>query len=140
MHLSMHNWMRAEPIEVTIARLAKYGYESIEIGGEPKRYDTKEVKGYLDEYGIRCWGAVTLMFEGLHLPSPDEAVRAHSVQYVKDCITMVKELEGYEMTIVHGTVGKINPDGTPEEEWQWAVEECPWVRAWLSPGRCWPET
>ncbi len=32
MHLSMHNWMRAEPIEVTIRRLAKYGYESIEIG------------------------------------------------------------------------------------------------------------
>ena len=23
MHLSMHNWMRAEPIETTIARLAK---------------------------------------------------------------------------------------------------------------------
>jgi hypothetical protein len=31
MHRSMHNWMRAEPIEVTVARLAKYGYESIEI-------------------------------------------------------------------------------------------------------------
>ena len=40
MHLSMHNWMRAEPIEVTIARLAKYGYESIEISGEPEKYDT----------------------------------------------------------------------------------------------------
>ncbi len=35
MHLSMHNWMRAEPIDVTIRRLAKYGYESIEISGEP---------------------------------------------------------------------------------------------------------
>ena len=29
MHLSMHKWMRAEPIETTIRRLAKYGYESI---------------------------------------------------------------------------------------------------------------
>jgi hypothetical protein len=29
----MHNWMRAEPIEVTVRRLAKYGYESIEISG-----------------------------------------------------------------------------------------------------------
>ena len=46
MHLSMHNWMRAEPIEVTIRRLAKYGYSSIEIGGEPDKYDTKEVRGY----------------------------------------------------------------------------------------------
>lgn len=36
MHLSMHNWMRAEPLETTIARLAKYGYKSIEISGEPE--------------------------------------------------------------------------------------------------------
>ena len=44
----MHNWMRAEPIETTIARLAKYGYKSIEISGEPDIYDSKEVKALLD--------------------------------------------------------------------------------------------
>lgn len=130
MHLSMHNWMRAEAIDVTIARLAKYGYESIEIGGEPDRYDTKEVKKILDEHGIRCWGAVTLMFEGLHLPSPDQAVREHTVQYVKDCITMVKELEGEIITIVPGTVGKVNSDATPEEEWAYAVEGMKEIDAW----------
>jgi sugar phosphate isomerase/epimerase len=123
----MHNWMRAEPIDVTIRRLAKFGYESIEISGEPYTYDTKEVRKSLNENGIRCWGSVTLMLEDRNLVAKDEAQRAKSVQYVKDCITMVKELEGYEMTIVPATVGKINPDGTPEEEWQWAVaslKEC----------------
>ena len=122
MHLSMHNWMRAEPIDVTIRRLAKYGYESIEISGEPYQYDTKEVRKSLKENGIRCWGSVTLMLEERNLVAKDEAQRAKSVQYTKDCITMVKELEGYEMTIVPATVGKISPDGTPEEEWQWAVD------------------
>jgi hypothetical protein len=57
----MHNWMRAEPIEVTIRRLAKYGYESIEISGEPEQWDTRQVRKLLDDYGLRCWGAVTLM-------------------------------------------------------------------------------
>ena len=52
MHLSMHNWMRAEPIETTIARLAKYGYKSIEISGEPDIYDSKEVKVLLDVNAI----------------------------------------------------------------------------------------
>ena len=122
MHLSMHNWMRAEPIEVTVARLAKYGYESIEISGEPYTYDTKEVRKVLQEHGIRCWGAVTLMLEDRNLVAKDEAQRAKSVQYTKDCVTMVKELDGYEMTIVPATVGKISPDGTPEEEWEWAVD------------------
>jgi D-psicose/D-tagatose/L-ribulose 3-epimerase len=41
---------------------------------------------------------------------------------VKDTITMVKELGGEEITIVPGTVGKLVADGSPEEEWQWAIE------------------
>ena len=83
MHLSMHNWMRAEPIEVTVARLAKYGYESIEISGEPYTYDTKVVRQVLKDNGIRCWGAVTLMLEDRNLVAKDEAQRAKSVQYTK---------------------------------------------------------
>lgn len=122
MHLSMHNWMRAEPLEVTVRRLAKYGYESIEISGEPDKYNTKDVRKLLKEHGLRCWGSVTLMFPGLNLPSKDEAIRAKTVKYVKDCITMVKELDGVEITIVPGTVGKVNADSTPEKEWAWAVE------------------
>lgn len=122
MHLSMHNWMRAEPLEVTIRRLAKYGYESIEISGEPEKYNTKEVRKLLREHNLRCWGAVTLMFPGLCFPAKEQATREKTVKYVKDCITMVKELDGEEITIVPGTVGKVNPDSTPEHEWQWAVE------------------
>ena len=122
MHLSMHNWMRAEPPEVTIRRLAKYGYESIEISGEPEIYNIKDLRQILKDTGIRCWGAVTLMLGERNLLAKDEGARARSVQYTKDCVKLVKELDGYELTIVPGTVGKIVPDATPEEEWQWAVE------------------
>ena len=122
MHLSMHNWMRAESLEKTLARLKQFGYESLEISGEPKLYDTAEVRELLRRYGIRCWGAVTLMMEGRSLIAKNEAERASSVQYVKDCITMVKELDGHEMSVVPGTVGKVDPDSTPENEWRWAVE------------------
>lgn len=44
MHLSTHNWMRAEPLAVTLKRIKKYGYESIEISGEPAQYDVKETR------------------------------------------------------------------------------------------------
>ena len=122
MHLSMHNWMRAEPIEVTIRRLARYGYKSIEISGEPDVFETKELRKQLADSGIACWGAVSLMFEGRDLIHADEAVRATSIKYLKDCITMVKELDGYEMTIVPSQVGKVAAMDTPEQEWAWAVE------------------
>jgi D-psicose/D-tagatose/L-ribulose 3-epimerase len=122
MHVAMHNWMRAEPIEVTIARLGKSGYDAIEISGEPERYDTKHVRGLLKEHGLKCWGSVTLMLAERDLLAKDEKQRADSVKYVKDTITMVKELEGQEITIVPSTVGKVKPQGAPDEEWQWAVE------------------
>ncbi len=122
MHLSMHNWMRAEPIDVTIRRLARYGYKSIEISGEPDVFDTKELRKQLADNGIACWGAVSLMFEGRDLIHADETVRATSITYLKECITMVKELDGYEMTIVPSQVGKVAAMDTPEREWAWAVE------------------
>ena len=117
--------MRAEPIETTIARLAKYGYKSIEISGEPEQFGlngSKDTKALLEKYDLKCWGSVTLMLGERNLVAADSAKRAMSVKYVKDCITMVKELDGYEMTIVPATVGKVVADATAEEEWKWAVE------------------
>ena len=113
MFLSMHNWMRAEKIGITIRRLAQCGYDAIEIEGEPEKYDTKEVRNLLKENGIYCFGSVSLMFEGRDLINADEAVRASTVKYLKDCVTMVQEMEGREMTIVPSQVGKVNAMDTP---------------------------
>lgn len=118
----MHNWMRAEPIEVTIRRLAKYGYESIEIGGEPDKYDTKDLRRTLKENGIRCWGSISLMFTGLDLIQADENGRANTIDYLKKCVTMVKELEGQVMSIVPSEVGKVRAQADEKTEWNWAVE------------------
>ena len=40
MKVAMHNWMRAEPVETTIRRLAKFGYDGIEIS-----YDSVDANG-----------------------------------------------------------------------------------------------
>lgn len=122
MELSIHNWMRAETIETTIRRASSLGYTKLEIAGSPEHYDTKEVRKLLKEHGLTCWGSVTLMLEDRNLLAKDEAQRAKSVQYVKDVAQMVKELDGHMISVVPGTVGKIVPDGRPEEEWQWAVD------------------
>ena len=122
MHLSTHNWMRAEPLEVTLKRIKRFGYESIEISGEPEQYKTAETRKLLKEHGIRCWGAVTLMLGERNLAAKDQGQRERSVKYVKDVLTMVSELDGEIITLVPGTVGKVVPDGSPEEEWKWLVD------------------
>lgn len=119
---SMHNWMRPEPIETTLERLHRFGYDSIEISGEPARYDTDEVRALLDKYELECWGTVTMMFEGRDLLHPDKSVRGSTISYMKDCITMGRKLGGKMFCIVPSTVGKVKPLAAPAEEWNWAVE------------------
>lgn len=122
MELAIHNWMRAETIETTIRRVSSLGYTKLEIAGSPEHYDTKEVRKLLKDHGLTCWGSVTLMLGDRNLLARNEAQRASSVQYVKDVVKMVKELDGHMVSVVPGTVGKMVPDGRPEEEWKWAVE------------------
>jgi sugar phosphate isomerase/epimerase len=122
MELAIHNWMRAETIETTIRRVSSLGYTKFEIAGSPEHYDTKEVRKLLKEHNLSCWGSVTLMLGERNLLARNEAQRASSVQYVKDVVKMVKELDGHMVSVVPGTVGKMVPDGRPEEEWKWAVD------------------
>jgi sugar phosphate isomerase/epimerase len=122
MKVSMHNWMRPEPIQATIERLARLGYDGLEISGEPQGFDTEQVRSLLDERGLECWGAVTLMTGGRDLLHEDPYVRLGSVQYVKDCLSFVAALDGKIVTVVPSTVGKIVPMASPEDEWRWAVE------------------
>jgi sugar phosphate isomerase/epimerase len=119
---SMHNWMRPEPVETTLERLHRLGYDSIEISGEPARYNTDEVRALMDKYEIECWGAVTLMTEGRDLIHPDKYIRMGTIAYMKDCIRMAKALRGKMFCIVPSTVFKVKPLATPAEEWKWVVE------------------
>ena len=133
MHLSTHNWMRAEPLEVTLRRIKRLGYESIELSGEPAQYPTKTTRALLKQHGIRCWGSVTLMLGQRNLAAKDEAQRRASVDYVKSVVTMVAELEGSEISIVPATVGKIVPDATPDQEWRWVVDGLREIQAHAAP-------
>src|SRR5207248_5590708 len=83
--------------------------------------DTGEVRRLLDRHGLTCWGAVTLMTEGRDLIHPDRYVRLGSLAYLRDCLSMVRELGGEMLCVVPSTVGKTVPLASPEEEWGWAV-------------------
>jgi D-psicose/D-tagatose/L-ribulose 3-epimerase len=136
MKVAMHNWMRAEPVETTIRRLAKYGYDGIEISYDsvelaPGAPGTAAVRKMLDENGVECVGSISLMFAGRDLIHSDAAVRESSVEYLKNCVTMIKELRGDgggNMSIVPSEVGKVKEMASPEQEWAWAVEGLKAVR------------
>jgi D-psicose/D-tagatose/L-ribulose 3-epimerase len=120
--MSSHNWMRPEPLEVTLERLSRLGYDSLEIMGEPAKYEPKETRALFKKYKLACWGTVTIMLQSRDLIHGDKYIRIGSIEYVKDCVTLSKELGGEIITIVPSEVGKIAPMSDPETEWAWAVE------------------
>ncbi len=122
MKFAMHNWMRPEPIETTLERLSRFGYDGIEISGEPARYNPTEVRRLLDKYQLECWGGVTIMTAGRDLVHADKYVRVGTIAYMKDCVRMIKKLGGHFFCVVPSTVGKVKPLASPAQEWKWVVE------------------
>jgi D-psicose/D-tagatose/L-ribulose 3-epimerase len=122
MRVVMHNWMRPEPIEHTIKRLATLGYDGIQIMGEPRKYDVKEVRKLLTKNKLECWGTVTIMTKGRDLIHGDPYYREMSQQYIVECIDMVQALGGNIITIVPSEVGKVVAMADADTEWGWAVE------------------
>jgi D-psicose/D-tagatose/L-ribulose 3-epimerase len=122
MKLGMHNWMRTEAIEVTLKRLARFGFQGLEIVGEPVHYDVAQVRALLQQYNIECWGAATFMTPGRDLIHEDAYVRYGTVKYMKDCVDLAAGLGGQILCIVPSTMGKVEPMASFQEEWRWAIE------------------
>jgi D-psicose/D-tagatose/L-ribulose 3-epimerase len=116
--VAMMNWMRPEPVETTIARLASAGYDAIELSGEP--YDPDRVRALLDEHGLACWGTATIMKDGRDLVHPDADVRRATLEYVKETTALAARLGGKIVTVTPA-VGKLEPAASPADERRWAV-------------------
>src|SRR5260370_33998545 len=125
--LAMHNWMRPEPIETTLARLARFGYDGIEISGEPATYDAGEVKELLAKHNLKCWGSVTLMANGRDLIHEDHYVRLGSIPYAQACPSLAAKLGGKNVTLIPSPVGKTASIASVEQEGKWGgggIKEC----------------
>ncbi|MFE7976065.1 sugar phosphate isomerase/epimerase family protein [Streptomyces shenzhenensis] len=121
MKIAVHNWLRPEPLDVSIERLARLGYDGLEITSKPATTDIPRVKKLLADNGVESPGALAFMAGGLDLFSDEPFVRAGSLDYLKRTIDLVAELGGYFVT-VPCTVGKVVPTASEEDEWRWYVE------------------
>ncbi len=54
MKYAINNWVyNDEPLRATFTRLAKYGYDGVELKGEIGNYDVDEVKALCSEFGLK---------------------------------------------------------------------------------------
>jgi len=103
--ISLASFRKIEPIESTLSKLARQGYDAVEMFGEPKEVDIQKLRDVLGMYGMPVCG-ITGMWgrssgEGWKrkILSSDQALVQSSIEYVHDCVKLCNLLDGEEMNI-----------------------------------------
>jgi D-psicose/D-tagatose/L-ribulose 3-epimerase len=120
------NWIFGkEPLNTTLERLARYGYDGIELSAEPSLYELQEVKRLVRDHGLAVLGltpSADWPTETRDLTNPDPNKRARAVDYCKSCVDMAAELNAAYAGVLPTPSGRFFGLGSYADEWQWAVE------------------
>jgi sugar phosphate isomerase/epimerase len=103
--ITLASFRKIEPIEDTLAKLAKQGYDAMEMFGEPSEVDARKVLDSLKSYSLSVcgvtgmWGSISSDGWKRRLLSSDPVITQASEQYVIDCLKMCNILGGHEMNV-----------------------------------------
>lgn len=111
-----------EDIEVGIKRLAKFGYDGVDIVGEPEQYDVKKIKCLLEENKIEASSICAVFNEERDFVASDPEIRKNAVKYVKECVDFAAGIGAKSISIQASACMKTCAQASEEEEWKWAVE------------------
>ncbi len=134
MRYAVSNWIYAdEPLEVTFQRLARFGYDGIELKGEPDQYDAEQVRSLADEHGLEVtsvlgWSLASI--PGRDLASPDEGARAEAVEYASACVDLAEAVGAPIVVVIPAAAGRAAPVGSPSDPGDWkAAYRAEWAHA-----------
>ena len=111
-----------EDVERSTERLARLGYDAMEVEGEPERHDPKRVKKAADDAGLRVSSVCPNFTPNRDLSHPDPNLRAQAQEYLRSLAEFAAEV-GAPLFIVAPTAYlRVKPVADPRDEWRWAVE------------------
>lgn len=112
----------SEDISKSIDRVARFGYDAIEVIGEPVELDSKRIKKLADDAGIAVSSVCSLYTPDRDLSHSDPDIRKEAIQYVKDVASFAAEMEAPTIIVHPCANGRTERLATEEDEQKWAVE------------------
>jgi sugar phosphate isomerase/epimerase len=112
-----------EPLEQSFERVARYGYDCIELLGDPGTFgDIGQIDELQRKYEVSVRSICMIYTSQTDLVSSDPSIREHTRAYIRDMIDRASEA-GVEIIPITPTANmKIRPEAELEEEWRWARE------------------
>ncbi|MHA1377546.1 MAG: sugar phosphate isomerase/epimerase family protein [Candidatus Helarchaeota archaeon] len=128
MKYAISNWIYGEePLKKAFERLAKFGYDGIEIKGEPEKYEIRELKDLMHSYNIKTASVCGMWPWDPHdhmktrdLANPDLKVRELGIKYAEKALEFGNKLGANCFICVVGGCGKTKK--LHEKEWEYGVE------------------
>ena len=111
-----------EPIEKSIARVARFGYDGIELLGEPDLFDTKLINKCCDSEGIAVSSICSIFTADRDMIHPDIKIRNQAIDYVKSVLDFAAATGAEKVIISTTACNKTAPLVDLEQETAWAVE------------------
>lgn len=112
-----------EDISDSIKRVARFGYDAIELVGEPDNFDGAAIRRQAADAGIGVSSICSIYTgEGRDLTNKSASNRQKAVDYSKRVADFAAASGAPIMIVAPSPVGKMAPESAPEQEWQWAVE------------------
>ena len=136
MDYSISNWIYGdEPLQETFERLKRYGYDGVELMGEPCLYRVAEIQELCQEFGLRVLsiaGIYPWPTEERDLANPAPEIRERAVKYLRECIDLAVDVGAPLIIVIPSAVAKTAPVGqfdtedawveATKQEWAYAVE------------------
>ena len=105
-----------------VKRLNKFGYDGIELVGEPSWYNFNEVNKLNEEYNIKVNSICSIFTSERDLINPEKLMRIKAIDYCKQIADMGAEIQSTTMIVAPSPVGKIESIKSEEEEMKYAIE------------------
>lgn len=119
-------------VEDAIQHAAKTGYDAIEIAPftiaqyvhDVPASRRQEIREAAARAGIAISGIhwVLVKAEGMHMTSPDAAIRAKTQRYFVDLVDFCGDLGGKSIVVGSPKQRSLEGGVTPEQGWEWATE------------------
>lgn len=114
---------KGESFAAGAARLAKLGFDAVEVPGDPGLFDGKMVTSVLVDAGLKASGVCGRMYgPERDLSTVDPANRAKAIDYYSAAAEFAGRIGAPGLIIAPTSVGRVRPETSAEQEWAWAVE------------------
>lgn len=111
-----------EELSKSIDRVARLGYDAVEVEGELGRLDPSRLNKLADDAGIAFSSVCPSFTAERDLSHPDPQVRDNAKGYVHRIAELAHALDAPTIIVAPTAYPRTRPIANTRDEWQWAVE------------------